>query len=141
MTLEQRVARLERSCFFWRGSFLAVVLGAIGLGAARTNPSSRGSDLGDGAFSRVTVKELIVQNEPRGPSIHLSVNKEQAALQVATGGAASSAALVANQGEVNLFLTRRQGGAITSAGLNVDEKSGSLSLKDAKGNFKDVEPE
>ncbi len=141
MTLEQRVARLERSCIFWRASFVAVVLGAIGLGAAETNPSSRVSDSGDASFSRVTVKELVVQDDPRGPAIHMWVNKEQASLQVATGVAASTAVLVANQDEANLFLTRRKSDVNTSATLNVDDQSGSLSLKNAKGSFKAVEPD
>lgn len=136
LTLEDRVARLERSCRRWRwGCMAAGTLAVVAaLGAAAPV-------LQNAQFDQVNVRRLVVQSAPGAPQIVLGGDARQAALQLATPSADSSAALVVDKDGANLMLIRQTKNGSASASLGADNQDGNIDLRTVDGKTRDIEPQ
>jgi hypothetical protein len=134
-TLEQRVERLERSCRRWRLGFLILAaVGVLGM-AAQPNPPA------DGRFAHLTVQSLTIRSQPDGAFISASCDKDVSSIKLASPGAATLVALVAQKDSANLFVSRNTAKGLSSCGVSADGESGFVDLRTADGKNKEIEPE
>jgi hypothetical protein len=130
-TLEQRVARLERSCWRWRLGFLVVCVAAA-VGASKP---------ADAEFGHLTVGSLTVRSRPDGAFLSMTCDKDQASIKMASPTSATLVALTVQKDAANMFVSRTTDRGITSAAISADEQSGFIDLRNADGKNKELEPQ
>jgi hypothetical protein len=134
-TLEQRVERLERSCRRWRLGFVMAVLTAGAVGAAAPSAPT------DAEFSHLTVQSLEIRGRTGGPVILQTCDNDHASIRLAAAPSAPTVDITAQKDEADLFLWHANGNGSASADLRVDGQTGTISVQNAAGKSRNIEPD
>lgn len=145
ITLEQRVARLEKSCRYWR---MLAVLGAAGLIAVAASTMRRpamaadaanAANPTDAAFAHITARQLDVQ-DGHGPVFSVLAEKEQASMRITDAAGNNMAVLMLDKDGTHLILSRQTKNGMSHASIGVDDLSGSVAVRGVDGKSKDLLP-
>jgi hypothetical protein len=135
LTLEDRVARLERSCRRWRTAGVLLAIAAAAVGAQKAIQPA------DARFGKITCRSLAIQDDATGGFLQASSGKDGASLRLFGPGGTTTVGITAQKDQATVLLSQLNPKGIPNAALSVDSESGAVSVGNSAGKSKEIEPE